>query len=443
HRTTSSTRQERTPPRRSRDVAKAKDGTRDRNTPSSKSASEKCQKKPSRSQKAKDRVLPKRGEPGGLDDPFRKGLSGAATRRYLDLLAEGKTPEEAKRRVEERRAELLAESLKSQGQGKRKNHHITPPQRQEVKKPRLGNSAEAGSNTALNTSKRPLSYANTTKSVRIAILPKEYPDATLGTDELTALEEAIIEEVSLGWKHKLQFNGIHFKTGLLVVDCAGQQTADWLKEKAARLSTWKGTALVACLGENIPKLHTITMFLPRSKDQEDQKSLALIEAQNDGLCVKAWKIIKSKAEGKGKLLVAKIDTNSAKTITNAGHELHFKFGKIPITGLRKNNVEANTHHQGNDPTTSDSTDQPPTTNQTPKAPHPINPIPLPPPPPPPPPSIPVVQVNQVAEMEKGSVNGEDEGMDLSPLRVSPDEALPTEEEEEHLLADEGAFAPIL
>lgn len=46
--------------------------------------------------------------------------------------------------------------------------------------------------------------------VKVAILPKEYPNVTLKTEDLTFLEDAIAQKIANGWKDVLQFEGIHF-----------------------------------------------------------------------------------------------------------------------------------------------------------------------------------------------------------------------------------------
>lgn len=49
--------------------------------------------------------LPAIGKPGGLDDPLRRGLTGSEIRRYLCFLSQGIKPEEARKKVEDKRLE--------------------------------------------------------------------------------------------------------------------------------------------------------------------------------------------------------------------------------------------------------------------------------------------------------------------------------------------------
>ena len=97
---------------------------------------------------------------------------------------------------------------------------------------------------------------STSTGVRMAILPTQYIHRTLNTAELRLLEDAVIEEVGRGWEVNLQFKGINFGRGMLLVDCENFETAEWLIYVAPRLSGWSGRVeLMACLEDNIPMPH--------------------------------------------------------------------------------------------------------------------------------------------------------------------------------------------
>lgn len=70
------------------------------------------EKPPREKEKAKERdkkqtrrpsILPPKGQPRGLGDPLRKGLSGVGVRWYLRHLEERITPEEARKKVDDRK----------------------------------------------------------------------------------------------------------------------------------------------------------------------------------------------------------------------------------------------------------------------------------------------------------------------------------------------------
>lgn len=259
--------------------------------------------------------LPALGQPGGRDDPLRRGLSGAGCKWYLRYLAQGIPPEEARKKAEEHKKGNTPTSVK------RKRDETTPTQK--PLKRRKETPGVAGS------------YAAAAKLERIAILPRAFPENILSKDDQTAVEEALVEEMCFGWEHKIQFRGIHFQPGYILVDCETPQSAEWLRVKVPQLKGWKGVELMTCKGDDIPKAHTITIFLPRSQGLNAEKLLKLIEAQNEKLRISDWKILSLKDTEKGHILRAGIDDLSCQTIKNNGHTIHYRFGKIPVQGLKE------------------------------------------------------------------------------------------------------------
>ncbi|KAK9707746.1 protein of unknown function (DUF4780) [Popillia japonica] len=147
------------------------------------------------------------------------------------------------------------------------------------------------------------------KRERIAILSKAYPETTLSANAQAAVEEAIVEEMFDGWE-----------PGLILVECESPHSAERLRLKVPVLKNWKGAQLTTCKGEDIPKSHTATLFLPRSQEQAHEKLLALIEAPNEGLRTGVWSVLSLKDEGKGQLLRVGIDDSSHQTIKSKGKQ---------------------------------------------------------------------------------------------------------------------------
>lgn len=272
---------------------------------------------------------PEPGQPGGKDDPRRVGLSGAGTRWYLRFLEQGLEPDEARRKVEERKTKQTP-PLRS-NPVKRGTQEITPQKGQEAKRMRVG---AVGVSTA-SASGHATTYAETTKIIKVAILSKEYPEKMLSIDELSQLEEAIVFEIAGGAPCKIQFGGIHFRPGYIIVDCVNQETAEWLRQRVTQLKEWKGVELMACLGDDIPRAHNITIYFPRSAGKENKFLLSLVEAQNEGLCTQMWKVLRSKDDGGGRLLNIGIDDLSCGKIREDGYQIYFRFGKIPVHGLQR------------------------------------------------------------------------------------------------------------
>ena len=273
--------------------------------------------------------LPKLGEPGGRDDPLRRGLNGATTRRYLRLLHEGVKPEEARARAVSTRQDA---NTRIAG-GKRGSESITPPQKPTVKKPRLGPSRVSPSR----------SFANTAKCTKVAIVAKNHTEKPLTNDDLSAIEEAIVDELP-GYKlgESIKFGGISFRPGMLLINCESNATVDWLRNIIPNLTNWKGEKLVACVGDEIPRDHVAIMYLPRSAERSDSSLLEIISTQNREVSIESWKVLRAKREGGGVLLHIGIDDQSRTQIEKQNFLLSFRFGNIPVNGLKKKKIEEET-----------------------------------------------------------------------------------------------------
>ncbi|KAL7724441.1 hypothetical protein ACLKA6_018228 [Drosophila palustris] len=148
----------------------------------------------------------------------------------------------------------------------RAEHRAPKEGRQEARdeRPSTSKAAAAAEPTARESTSSALteprtSYAAVASKVKVAVLPVDYPQVTLSHGELSALEEAILDQVILtGWDTAVSFVFIHFRVGHLVIDCTDQNSADWLLTVAPKLHTWKGVPLDCRIGDDIPSPHTIT-----------------------------------------------------------------------------------------------------------------------------------------------------------------------------------------
>ncbi|KAM8702088.1 hypothetical protein ACLKA7_004949 [Drosophila subpalustris] len=316
--------------------------------------------------------LPGRGEPGGVDDPHRRTLCGSRTKWYIRYLQQGMSQEDALAKAKEPRPTTSGDRTPA----KRSSSALTPPTdtpkrvraaeptaqrpgaanpvRAEHRAPKEGRqearderpctskaaAAAAAEPTAReSTSSAPTeprtSYAAVASKVKVAVLPVDYPQVILSHGELSALEEAILDQVILtGWDTAVSFVGIHFRVGHLVIDCTDQNSADWLLTVAPKLHSWKGVPLDCRMGDDIPSPHTITLYLPRSADRESGDLLVMLSNQNK-METDAWRVISRKEEGGGALLVLGIDEMAKNNIVARGHQLFFRFGKIPVSGLKR------------------------------------------------------------------------------------------------------------
>lgn len=278
-------------------------------------------------------TFPELGKPGALDDPRRKGLSGAGVKWYLRFLTQGLTPEEARARVDKERQEREKASpaeTASTSQNKRGSEHISPTQAPQYKRRKIKSSA-----TVTGAASKATSYATAAKITRVGILPEEYPQVILDAPTSTALEEALVEAMVRSTVRGLHFAGIHFRQGAVLVDCETAQTVNWLDQIVSGLPLWKGPKLVTRKGDDLPKPYVMRAFFPRSKGQEAAKLLKLVGVQNEEFQTDLWKVINTREESHGQILTIGIDPKSREAILAMGCTIHYRFGRIAVSGLKK------------------------------------------------------------------------------------------------------------
>uniref|UniRef100_A0A0K8VXE0 DUF4780 domain-containing protein n=1 Tax=Bactrocera latifrons TaxID=174628 RepID=A0A0K8VXE0_BACLA len=138
---------------------------------------------------------------------------------------------------------------------------------------------------------RNLRDADAVKGIRMAVLPLSYPVESLTPEELTVLQDLLTEEVFRGEDYAASFLGVEFRGGMLQVDCVDKASADWLKEYAPTLGGWKGPVLCAKRAEDLPIMHSMTMFPPRCGDKPYEFVLALVKNQNRVLSISSWRVV--------------------------------------------------------------------------------------------------------------------------------------------------------
>ncbi|XP_049311948.1 uncharacterized protein LOC125778437 [Bactrocera dorsalis] len=320
------------------------------------------------------RPLPEAGKPGGCDDPKRRGMSGAIMRWYLRYLREGKTPEAAEAMARSRgkgssappaKERVNTGSARAEGSGtsnrpvgatltarrgdgrampsetyaqtaKRSSGQITPQEPPSSKRSRGNGNKETGSQQSEPAPHRVEEgrrrYADAVKGLRMAVLPLNYPAEALKPEELTELQNLLLDEVFRGETFAASFLGVEFKGGMLQVECKNERSANWLREFAPKLGGWKGPALCARRAEDLPVMHSMTMFLPRSDDKPYEYALGLVKNQNLGLSISSWRVASSKMEEiggmKGWRLNLYIDDESYKYVRAEGFRLYYRFSTV-------------------------------------------------------------------------------------------------------------------
>ncbi|XP_017489017.1 PREDICTED: uncharacterized protein LOC108377264 [Rhagoletis zephyria] len=254
----------------------------------------------------------------------------------MRYISKGLTPEEAKKKVLDR--EKTSDSARGAGEisapkGNPENKkvldgEISPPEGKPEKKRRR---LEAVAPKPKAGARKPgVTYASPTKRIRLAVLPKAFAESTVTREDEGKIEDAFVEEMGKGWRSILQSDGIHFRPGLILVDCLDAESAEWLRLTVPQLPDWEGAELTMCDGDNIPRVHVITPYLRKAGGVDTQKLLNLFIAQNEGMHTDLWKVYRSNDEKTGNLLTIGIDDRSLEAIKKKNCILRYRFGSVPV-----------------------------------------------------------------------------------------------------------------
>lgn len=292
-----------------------------------------------------------------------KQLSGAGKKRFKRFMEEGYSREEARRLAELPVSNSTLEQNKRPRENNSDEHNTSgnnprpvksSRQAREVNKvPGLKQPAQERLNKIVGGSsgqgKGPVektkpTYADMANCVKVGILPKNYPFVEFTAQQQIVIQKAILLKVAQQRKQpiKPKFGRCLTRSGYLIIICKNKETSVWLKEMIPSLKPIGDIELAAVDEKDIPKREILIGFFPKSVEDETEDILGLLESQNDGLIVDAWKIIQRSTINKYHVeLIFSVDGVSLETIQQGGFELDYKFGnavfrrKVPRNNQEK------------------------------------------------------------------------------------------------------------
>lgn len=177
------------------------------------------------------------------------------------------------------------------------------------------------------------SYTEVVKYVRVGVMSKNYPHVELTMQQLAAIQKAILINVIQQRKKKLKpkFGTCQFRPGFLIVLCKNQETVEWLKAIIPTISVGGDIELMTVDDNFIPQPDALIGFFPRSAEDSNDTILALLESQNEGLIIDAWRILRRKVINQQHVeLTFLVDGSSLQTIKTNSFVLDYKFGNALI-----------------------------------------------------------------------------------------------------------------
>ncbi|XP_065361806.1 uncharacterized protein LOC135955383 [Calliphora vicina] len=135
--------------------------------------------------------------------------------------------------------------------------------------------------------------------VRLGVIPSDFPNTIWSDDKLKLIQAAVLDKIVEMKKGSIeaQFAGCSFKTGWLVFNCKGSDSAKWTKEHVPTLKSWQDAAIKVVSEDEVPKTEKFIGYFPEASETRNSRILSLIEGQNDDLTVEFWKVLNRVSKG--------------------------------------------------------------------------------------------------------------------------------------------------
>lgn len=262
-------------------------------------------------------------------------LTGAQRKRLKYLLDKGWDIEEARVKCLE---PTTKNTPKPKGEKRGRSDFSTPEQRKKSKVPTKTDRPKTP--PAQDRSAPKPAFSQVLTGVRVGILSAHYPEELLTMEQLSALQEAILDKiVESKAPIKPKFHSVHNRPGWLALLCVNSETANWLKGVIGEIKPWDTANLRVVEESELPHPEILIAYLPMSKDYTTEKIFGLIEAQND-LSTSNWKVLRRVTTGQAEEVAISIDHASSVALGKCGHKINYKFGLVQLRPKGKKAQEA-------------------------------------------------------------------------------------------------------
>lgn len=253
-------------------------------------------------------------------------LNGAARKRFKWLMSHGHSAEEARSLA----IQKLNPAEKPTKRGR--SEDTTPRAEGSKKRARTDVPTPSGEKERLARTKAPKaqSYKQALEAVKIALLPRDFPQTLLTEEQLGSIQEAVLEEILQAVDVKPSFLGTTFKPGWLLLRCANRDTSEWIRKIAPTLKPWEGADLRAVEESEFPRSQLMVGYFPNSSEDDNERVLKLIARQNEGLDVSNWRVLNTRKNGTVLTMTLSIDLHSAEVLKGLSYKANFKFGQVTL-----------------------------------------------------------------------------------------------------------------
>lgn len=255
---------------------------------------------------------------------------------FYEYLAMGKSVEQALFLCKQ-----YSEQQRNVG-SKRNNTHITPPENHNKRiKDKTGR--PQGASTS-DTRRGPTdTYASVTRVTKVAILPLEFPKITMSQENLGVIENLLAEKMcdvsAEEEEDSIEFDGIHFRDSMIIVDALNETTIKWIKKFVDNPAGWEGVKLAMRTGDDIPPIHTFRAYFPKSKDMSEDQILRLIKCNNIKLNTNLWRFVRKEMKVNGQTATVSVDLESYNLLLAQEGRIRYRFKTLVVRGLKRRKEE--------------------------------------------------------------------------------------------------------
>lgn len=275
---------------------------------------------------------------GSIDRPVQSGSQGAATASAEKELI-NRAPRTAryyKELKKRRKAEKIAagtwvERPYISPRSKEGSADAKTPKRQ-----RSDGSTPSGSG-GKNPLKKPrgdtaMSLAERLSSIKVAVVPKDFPERLLTEEDILELSSALIAQMRpLSDGCLPGFSGTaRLESGVMVLLCCNPETRGWLEQTVAKCNPWKGATLEVVEARKVLKISkVITRFPPPFDKMKVEDVLVRIHQHDLKLSTKDWRIINARTIGpQGRTVILGLNERDLEEIKKRNLKVRLGLGQI-------------------------------------------------------------------------------------------------------------------
>ncbi|XP_037708518.1 uncharacterized protein LOC119546361 isoform X2 [Drosophila subpulchrella] len=177
------------------------------------------------------------------------------------------------------------------------------------------------------------------RSFVMAVMSDKYPTCVLSKKQLSRIEAALVEEMRKGWRTSINFGGIQFLPGLILVTCIDRNSKKWLEHVVPNITVIQGIKLTSCPEYEIPATKGITVLVPRCADEPDKITTELLIDQNADLLSKTWQVVRTTlTKESNKVITITLSDKSLELLQKKGMTVSYRFSQLSCRLMSGKNV---------------------------------------------------------------------------------------------------------